>query len=105
MQNGIAIVTGPTSGIGKEIAAGLAAQGAQVVLACRDLARGEATRTELARRTGSASLSVMQVDTSSRASICSFAAAFKAAHNRLGVLVNNAGISRGDPRSRRTGVA
>ena len=93
MQDKIVIVTGPTSGIGKEIAAGLAAQGAQIVLACRYRVRGEAAQAELALRTGSTKLAVMQVDTSSQASIRAFAAAFRAAYPRLDVLVNNAGIN------------
>jgi NAD(P)-dependent dehydrogenase (short-subunit alcohol dehydrogenase family) len=93
MKDQLVIVTGPTSGIGQEIAAQLAAQGAEVVLACRDLAKGQATLEDLTRRTGSKKLSVMQVDTSSQSSIRKFATSFKAAHSRLDGLVNNAGIN------------
>jgi NAD(P)-dependent dehydrogenase (short-subunit alcohol dehydrogenase family) len=93
MKDTLVVVTGSTSGIGQEIAAQLAAQGAEVVLACRDLAKGQATLAEITRRTGSKKLSVMQVDTSSQTSIRAFAKSFKAAHSRLDVLVNNAGIN------------
>ncbi len=44
----VAVVTGPTGGIGKEIARGLARAGATVVIAARNLVRGEATREEFA---------------------------------------------------------
>ena len=93
MKDKLVVVTGPTSGIGQEIAAQLAAAGAEVVLACRDTAKGQATLEEITRRTGAKSLSVMQVDTSSQTSIRAFATSFKAAHSRLDVLVNNAGIN------------
>ncbi len=37
------LITGPTSGVGKEIAMQLAALGAEVMLACRDLKKGKVT--------------------------------------------------------------
>ena len=42
----IAVVTGANTGIGKEIARGLAAQGMSVVLACRNAERAEAARRD-----------------------------------------------------------
>jgi retinol dehydrogenase-13 len=93
MKDKVVIVTGPTSGIGKEIAAELAAAGADVVLACRDAAKADTTRAELAQRTGSEKLSVLHVDTSSQRSIREFSRSFKVAHSRLDVLVNNAGVN------------
>jgi short-subunit dehydrogenase len=56
------IITGPTSGIGKEIAAQFAALGAELTLACRDLALGEQTADEIKRRSGKSS-TVMHIDT------------------------------------------
>ena len=91
MKGKLAIVTGPTSGIGREIATQLAAQGAEVVLACRDVAKGQATLEEIARRTGAKAVSVIQVDVANQASIREFAKAFRNTHSRLDVLVNNAG--------------
>jgi Short-chain dehydrogenases of various substrate specificities len=41
------IITGPTSGFGKEIALQLAKLGAELVLACRDISRGEQTADEI----------------------------------------------------------
>ncbi|MBN2355272.1 SDR family NAD(P)-dependent oxidoreductase [candidate division KSB1 bacterium] len=88
------IVTGPTSGIGEEIAAQLADFGAHVILASRDLEKGERTLAEIAQRTGNQNCKVMQIDTSSQQSIQEFASRYQEAHARLDVLVNNAGIFR-----------
>jgi NAD(P)-dependent dehydrogenase (short-subunit alcohol dehydrogenase family) len=88
------IVTGPTSGFGKEIAAQLAALGAEFVLACRDLGRGERTADEIARRTGAKNCVVMRIDTSNQQSIHEFARQYRERYPRLDVLINNAGIYR-----------
>lgn len=92
MQGRVCIVTGPTSGIGKETARGLARLGAHVVLACRDGGKGAAVREEIAADTGNPDLEVLTVDLSVAASIRSFAATFQRAHPRLDVLINNAGV-------------
>jgi NAD(P)-dependent dehydrogenase (short-subunit alcohol dehydrogenase family) len=86
------IVTGPTSGIGREIAARLAELGAEVVLACRNTGLGEKTADEIGRRTGAKPCAVMNVDVSSAASIRGFARQFRERYPRLDVLVNNAGV-------------
>jgi NAD(P)-dependent dehydrogenase (short-subunit alcohol dehydrogenase family) len=88
------IVTGPTSGFGKEIAAQLAALGAEIVLACRDLGRGKETVDEIARRTGTKNCVVMHIDTSSQHSIRDFVHQYRERYPRLDVLINNAGIHR-----------
>jgi NAD(P)-dependent dehydrogenase (short-subunit alcohol dehydrogenase family) len=87
------LVTGPTSGIGREIAARLAGFGAEIVLACRDAERGKRTAEEIERRAGRAKCAVMTVDISSRKSIREFAGLFRKKYARLDVLVNNAGVS------------
>jgi len=86
------IITGPTSGFGREIAVQLAALGAELVLACRDLARGERTVDEIASRTGAKSCVVMRIDTSDQRSVHAFARQYCERYPRLDVLVNNAGI-------------
>jgi NAD(P)-dependent dehydrogenase (short-subunit alcohol dehydrogenase family) len=93
MKDKIVVVTGPTSGIGKQVALDLAAKGATLVLACRDVGRGEAALADIARRSATDELSVMELDSSSQASIREFAARFKQRHERLDVLVNNAGVN------------
>jgi NAD(P)-dependent dehydrogenase (short-subunit alcohol dehydrogenase family) len=81
--------------VGKEIAAQLAALGAEVILGCRDGKKGAATAAEITRQAGSAKLVVMQLDTSSQASIREFAREFRRKYRRLHVLINNASGNRG----------
>lgn len=86
------IVTGANTGIGKETARGLATLGATVVMVCRDGQRGEAAQHDIKQTTGNDRVEVMICDFSSLSSIRQFAEAFKQRHNRLEVLVNNAGV-------------
>ena len=92
MQGKVCIVTGSNTGIGKETARGLAQRGATVVLACRDVAKAGAARDDIAATTGRNDVEVEALDLGSTASIRAFAARFKAKHQRLDVLVNNAGV-------------
>ena len=87
----VALVTGATSGIGKEIARGLAKLGAEVIIGVRNVERGEAARQEIATSTGNTNISVLKVDTSSLASIRSFVAELKKKAPKLHIVVNNAG--------------
>lgn len=89
------IITGPTSGVGKEAALGLAHLGAEVILACRDVKKGNQVAKEITRKTISSKLEVMQVDMSSQESIREFALEFRHKYRRLDVLINNAAINRG----------
>jgi NAD(P)-dependent dehydrogenase (short-subunit alcohol dehydrogenase family) len=93
----IALVTGPTSGIGLQIARELAARKTQLVLACRDAAKGETVAGAL-RRLGSPGVIVKVVDAASEASIEALARACAAELPRIDVLVNNAGVARGERR-------
>lgn len=85
------LVTGATSGIGQEIAVGLAQMGATVGVVCRDRARGEATRADILRRTGTDVL-LFDADLASQASIRALAADVAQRLPALHVLVNNAGV-------------
>jgi NAD(P)-dependent dehydrogenase (short-subunit alcohol dehydrogenase family) len=91
MSGKVAVVTGATGGIGKEIARGLARLGATVVIGARNAERGNAAWDEITRDTGNASVFVLPLDVASLASIRAFAAAFAEKFDRLDVLVNNAG--------------
>jgi NAD(P)-dependent dehydrogenase (short-subunit alcohol dehydrogenase family) len=90
------LITGSTSGIGKEIAIGLAKMKANVVLVGRNKARCEATLEEIMRDasvdTNKNRISYLLVDLSSQASIHQLAQEFLATHKRLDVLLNNAGV-------------
>jgi NAD(P)-dependent dehydrogenase (short-subunit alcohol dehydrogenase family) len=89
------VITGPTSGVGKEIAMGLAALGAELILACRDIKKGNKAASEITRQTGSKKLTVMKLDTSSQKSIREIAREFRRRYRRLDVLINNAAGNRG----------
>lgn len=86
-----AVVTGSNSGIGKEIALGLAEQGATVVLGVRNMDKGSAAAKEMRERTGGGDVEVMQIDLALFDSVREFAKQFLAAHDQLHLLVNNAG--------------
>jgi NAD(P)-dependent dehydrogenase (short-subunit alcohol dehydrogenase family) len=82
-----AIVTGANSGLGLSTARELARAGANVVLACRNLEKGEAALQEV----GSGA-ELEQLDLASLESVKSFAERFLASHDGLDLLINNAGL-------------
>lgn len=86
------VVTGATSGIGREVATALVAGGADVVLACRDRARAEAAAGDIATSTSRPAPQVLSVDTSDARSIRAFADRYAERYGGLDVLVNNAGV-------------
>lgn len=87
----VMLVTGASSGIGLEACVQLAARGAEVIMVARNPARGAAALSEVRQRAGSDKVTLMLCDLSSQAAIRSFAAEFLETHDRLDVLVNNAG--------------
>lgn len=92
MQGRVCMVTGASSGIGREIALGLANLGADVIVVCRDVGRGQAALEEIRRKSGNDSIELLLADLSSRAQIRKLAEEYKKKHNNLHVLVNNAGV-------------
>jgi NAD(P)-dependent dehydrogenase (short-subunit alcohol dehydrogenase family) len=93
MKGKVVMVTGANSGMGKEISLALASMGASVVMVCRNQDRGEAARREVISATGNQEVELLVADLSSQESIRHLAQEFKSTHNRLDVLVNNAGMS------------
>src|SRR5215212_10785532 len=89
------LITGPTSGVGEEIALQLAPLGAELILACLDVKKGNQVAAEITRLPGSVEPFVMEIDTSSQTSIREFTREFRRGYRRLDVLINNASISRG----------
>jgi hypothetical protein len=88
----VAVITGANSGIGYEAARMLAQKGAEVVLAVRNTAKGGKAARQIRSVVPQADLQVMALDLASLQSIRSFAAAFMAGHDRLDLLINNAGV-------------
>ena len=92
MEGKIVLITGGTSGIGKATATALAAMGAEVVVAGRNRERGEAALAEIWRASGSEKVSLMIADLAVQAEVRKLADNFRERHDRLDVLVNNAGL-------------
>jgi retinol dehydrogenase-12 len=92
IENKRVVISGATSGIGKEVAIRLASLGAHVVLACRDRLRGEQVAADINAATGAERAAVMTLDTSDQRSIRAFAGDYRNTYGSVDVLVNNAGV-------------
>lgn len=88
----IAVVTGANTGIGFETARMLALKGAQVVMACRNLEKGRGAIGRILAEKPAGSVIVEPLDLSDLESVAAFAGAFSAKHERLDLLINNAGV-------------
>jgi NAD(P)-dependent dehydrogenase (short-subunit alcohol dehydrogenase family) len=94
LRGRVAVVTGASSGIGKETATGLAAAGATVVLVCPEQGRGVAARAEIAADLPDADLHLVSADFASLREVRTAASGIARAFPKLHVLVNNAGLFR-----------
>jgi NAD(P)-dependent dehydrogenase (short-subunit alcohol dehydrogenase family) len=88
----VAIVTGANSGTGYHTAVALAQKGAAVIMACRNLEKGEAALARLQAEAPVADAALLLLDLASLVAVRRFAEAFRAGYERLDILVNNAGI-------------
>ena len=88
----IGIVTGASSGIGLHTALGLARTGMRVIMVGRDRNRTEAARRFVSDRVRAPQVETALADFASLAEIRRLAAEILAAHDRLDLLVNNAGL-------------
>jgi NAD(P)-dependent dehydrogenase (short-subunit alcohol dehydrogenase family) len=97
MQGKVCVITGANTGIGKAAAGALAALGARIVMICRDRARGERALADIAAAAANGGLGggaeLFIADLSSQSDIRAVAAGILAAHPRIDVLVNNAGVA------------
>jgi NAD(P)-dependent dehydrogenase (short-subunit alcohol dehydrogenase family) len=88
----LAVVTGANTGLGFETAQVLAARGASVVLAVRDIEKGKHAAARIADTAPGANLTVQPLDLTSLDSIRAAADELRAKHPRIDLLINNAGV-------------
>ncbi|XP_040022907.2 retinol dehydrogenase 11 [Gasterosteus aculeatus] len=93
LEGKTAIVTGANVGIGKETAKDLAGRGARVILACRDMAKGEQAARDIMREVKGAKVVARQLDLADTKSICQFAENIYSNEKTLHYLINNAGVA------------
>ena len=86
------IITGATSGIGYAAAVALARRGAAVHFLARDRGRAERARRGIAAASGSTAISYGLADLEDLDAVRAFARQFRATHDRLDVLIHNAGV-------------
>jgi hypothetical protein len=86
------LITGANSGLGLEAARMLAGHGAHVVMACRSEEKGRDALDLIRSDHPNASLELMSLDLASLDSVRRFAEDFRQRHDRLDVLINNAGL-------------
>ena len=88
----VAVVTGANTGIGYHTAAALAQAGAQVILAVRDLEKGNLALARIVAAQPDADVTLQELDLSSLTSVRAAAAALRKAYPRIDLLINNAGV-------------
>jgi len=89
----VCVVTGANRGLGFATAEGLARDGATVVVACRNMAKGEEAAERVRAAAGHERVEALPLDLAEPASVEGFVAALGARYDRVDVLVNNAGIT------------
>jgi NAD(P)-dependent dehydrogenase (short-subunit alcohol dehydrogenase family) len=88
----VAVITGANTGLGYETALALAAKGAHVVLAVRNLDKGKDAATLIHKRNPGADVALQELDLTSLESIRAAAEQLKSDHPRIDLLINNAGV-------------
>ena len=93
LKGSTAIVTGANSGLGLVTARELARHGASVILACRDLLKGQAAIGQIHASLPEADLQLEELDLARQSSISDFAERFaEEQRDGLDLLINNAGV-------------
>ncbi len=92
LKNKTAIITGATSGIGRVTAMAIAREGARLVLPVRSIEKGKALKEEIEKETGNTSIEIMHCNLASLDSVRQFAEDFQKKHDKLHLLINNAGL-------------
>jgi len=87
-----AVITGANTGLGFETAAALAAHGARVVLAVRNLEKGKEAAARITAAAPGAEIELQELDLTSLESVRTAAAQLRSDHERIDLLINNAGV-------------
>ncbi|OBK00660.1 SDR family NAD(P)-dependent oxidoreductase [Mycobacterium sp. 1245852.3] len=88
----VAIITGANTGLGYETALALADRGAHVVLAVRNLDKGKDAAARITAHSPHADVALQELDLTSLQSVRSAAEQLRTAHDRIDLLINNAGV-------------
>ncbi|MBV9512854.1 MAG: SDR family NAD(P)-dependent oxidoreductase [Mycobacteriaceae bacterium] len=88
----VAVVTGANTGLGFWTADALADKGAHVVLAVRNIDKGKDAAARITAKNPNAVVKVQQLDLTSLNAIREAAEEIKTAHQRIDLLINNAGV-------------
>ena len=86
------LITGATSGLGKEASRVLVEKNANIIMAVRNTQKAEKVRNEIISKFPTATIDIRQVDLSSLESISTFSKGVLADYKKLDILINNAGI-------------
>ena len=88
----VAVVTGANTGLGYETAAALADHGAHVVLAVRNLDKGKDAAARITAQSPGADVALQELDLTSLDSVRAAAQQLRSDHDRIDLLINNAGV-------------
>lgn len=86
------LITGANSGIGYETAKALYLAGAHIIMSCRDLDKAEEAARSIRSGNGTGSLEIAQLNLSNLGDVKDFADQIIKKHNKIDVLINNAGV-------------
>jgi NAD(P)-dependent dehydrogenase (short-subunit alcohol dehydrogenase family) len=88
----VVIITGSSSGIGYETARVLANKNATLIIAIRNMEKGDKAAKKIKNQYSDADVTVMELDLANLESVRKFADNFKREYSRLDLLINNAGV-------------
>jgi NAD(P)-dependent dehydrogenase (short-subunit alcohol dehydrogenase family) len=88
----VIIITGATSGLGKQAAKIIAGKNATVIMAVRNIKKAEGVADQIRAEYKDAKLDIRSLDLSSLKSIKNFASDFLKSYDKLDILINNAGV-------------
>jgi NAD(P)-dependent dehydrogenase (short-subunit alcohol dehydrogenase family) len=92
MTKKLCIITGANSGIGKQAAIQIAAQGYQVIIGCRNKERGEVALNEIKEISKSDNVELILLDMGLKSSILAFSNTIKEKYEKVDVLIHNAAV-------------